>query len=69
VAATQGAMETAHARRQAQDGSVEAEAGRLADGMAALEALKGDLAVLPSGSTLLVQKSEGSSDKAPKAQS
>jgi hypothetical protein len=49
VAATQGAMETAHARRQAQDGSVEAEVRRLADSMAALEALKGDLAVLQSG--------------------
>jgi hypothetical protein len=50
VAATQGAMETAHARRQAHDGSVVAEASRLADSMAALEALKSDLAVLPSGS-------------------
>jgi GTP-binding protein EngB required for normal cell division len=49
VAATQGAMQTAHARRQAQDGSVEAEARRLADSMAALEALEGDLAVLQSG--------------------
>jgi hypothetical protein len=42
-------METAHARRQAQDGSVEAEVRRLADRMAALEALKDDLAVLQSG--------------------
>ncbi|MEJ2157665.1 MAG: dynamin family protein [Desulfobacteraceae bacterium] len=45
VAATQGAMETAHARRQAQDGSVEAEASRLADSMAALETLKSELAI------------------------
>ena len=46
VAATQGAMQAAHARRQADDGSIEAEAGRMADRMAALEAVKVDLAVL-----------------------
>jgi GTP-binding protein EngB required for normal cell division len=44
VAATQGAMQAAHARRQAGDGSIEAEAGRMADHMAALEAVKIDLA-------------------------
>jgi GTP-binding protein EngB required for normal cell division len=48
VAATQGAMEAANVRRQARDGSVEAEVSRLADSMAALEAFKNDLAVLPS---------------------
>jgi GTP-binding protein EngB required for normal cell division len=46
VAATQGAMQAAHARRQDGDGSIEAEAGRMADRMAALEAVKTDLTVL-----------------------
>ena len=46
VAATQGAMQAAHARRQAGDGSIEAEASRMADCMAALEAVKVDLTVL-----------------------
>jgi GTPase SAR1 family protein len=44
VAATQGAMQAARARRQADDGSIEAEAGRMADRMAALETVKIDLA-------------------------
>jgi hypothetical protein len=48
VAATQGAMQTAHARRRAGDGSIEAEASRMADRMAALEAVKVDLAGLKS---------------------
>lgn len=48
VTATQGAMETAHARRQAHDGSIEAETNRLAQSMAGLEAIKNDLAVLQS---------------------
>ena len=43
VAATQGAMQAAHARRQDGDGSIAAEAGRMADRMAALEAVKLDL--------------------------
>jgi hypothetical protein len=46
VAATQGAMQAAHARRQAGDGGIEAEASRTADRMAALEAVKVDLADL-----------------------
>jgi len=46
VAATQGAMQAAHARRQTDDGSIEAEASRMADRMAALEAVKVELAVL-----------------------
>ena len=46
VAATQGAMQAAHARRQAGDGSIEAEASCMADRMAALEAVKVDLDVL-----------------------
>jgi GTPase SAR1 family protein len=46
VAATQGAMQAAHARRQAGDGSIEAEASRMADRMAALGAVKVDLTVL-----------------------
>jgi len=46
VAATQGAMQAAHARRQAGDGSIEAEASRMADCMTALEAVKVDLTVL-----------------------
>jgi small GTP-binding protein len=49
VAATQGAMKAAHARRQAHDGSVEAETGRLAGSMAVLASVKSDLAVLQSG--------------------
>ena len=49
VAATQGAMQAAHARRQAGDGSIEAEASRMADRIAALEAVKVDLAVLQPG--------------------
>jgi hypothetical protein len=46
VAATQGAMQAAHARRQAGDGSIEAETGRMAERMAALEEVKKDLTVL-----------------------
>jgi ribosome biogenesis GTPase A len=46
VAATQGAMQAAHTRRQADDGSIEAEAGRMSERMAALEAVKIDLAVV-----------------------
>ncbi|MEJ2202086.1 MAG: hypothetical protein P8X63_13885 [Desulfuromonadaceae bacterium] len=46
VAATQGAMQAAHARRQDGDGSIEAEAGLMADRMAALEAVKIDLPIL-----------------------
>jgi GTP-binding protein EngB required for normal cell division len=46
VAATQGAMEAAHARRQAGNESVEAESSRMADLMAALEAVKIDLDAL-----------------------
>lgn len=49
VAATQGAMQAAHARRQARDGSIEAEVSRMADRIAALEAVKTDMAVLQSG--------------------
>jgi GTP-binding protein EngB required for normal cell division len=45
VAATQGAMQAAYARRQAGDGSIEVEASRMADLMAALEAAKIDLTV------------------------
>lgn len=44
VAATQGAMQAAQTRRQADDGSIEAEVSRMADQMAALEAIKVDLA-------------------------
>lgn len=46
VAATQGAMQAAHARRQADDGSIEVEASRMADRMAALEAVKVDMTYL-----------------------
>ncbi len=46
VAATEGAMQAAHARRQADDGSIEAEVNRMADRIAALEAVKVDLAIL-----------------------
>jgi ribosome biogenesis GTPase A len=46
VAATQGAMEAARARRQAHDGSLEAEARRLADSMTAIKAAENDLALL-----------------------
>jgi len=49
VAATQGAMQAAHARRQADDGSIAAEANRMADRMAALEAVKIDLALFQDG--------------------
>jgi ribosome biogenesis GTPase A len=49
VAATQGAMEAAHARRQARNGSVDAETGRLADSIAALKAVKHHLADLQAG--------------------
>ncbi len=49
VAATQGAMQAAHARRQTDAGSIDAEASRMADRMAALEAVKTDLIVLQSG--------------------
>jgi hypothetical protein len=45
VAATQGAMQAAHARQQAGDGGIKAEASRMADLMAALAAVKIDLAV------------------------
>jgi small GTP-binding protein len=51
VAATQGAMQAAHGRRQAQDGSIDAEVRRLADRMAALEAGKTELTVLQSATT------------------
>ena len=46
VAATQGAMQTAYLRRQAQNGSVDAEANRLEDCRAALETVKTELAAL-----------------------
>ena len=49
VAATKGAMEAAHARRQADGESVESEVTRMGDRVAALEALKTDFAVLRSG--------------------
>ncbi|MCF8049740.1 MAG: dynamin family protein [Desulfobacterales bacterium] len=49
VAATQGAMEAAHRRRQAHDGSVEAEINRITNRIAALEASKADIAMLKSG--------------------
>ncbi|MEJ2167781.1 MAG: dynamin family protein [Desulfobacterales bacterium] len=42
VAATKGAMEAAHARRQAQNGGVESEVARIAGCITALEALKTD---------------------------
>jgi ribosome biogenesis GTPase A len=40
VAATKGAMETAHARRQAHSGSIESELTRMGDRIAVLESLK-----------------------------
>ena len=46
VAATQGAMQAAHMRRQATDGNIDAETSRMADRMAALETAKADLRVL-----------------------
>ena len=46
VAATQGAMQVAHARRQTDDGSIEVEVSHMADRMAALEAVKVDLTAL-----------------------
>jgi hypothetical protein len=46
MAATQGAMQAAHARRRDGDESIEAEAGRMADRMAALEAVNIELTVL-----------------------
>jgi GTP-binding protein EngB required for normal cell division len=46
VGATKGAMEAAHARREAHGGSIDAEAARLGDHIAVLEALKIDLAAL-----------------------
>lgn len=51
VAATKGAMEAAHARRHAHHGSVDAEARRLADRMAALETVKTDVALSQPGKT------------------
>jgi hypothetical protein len=48
VAATQGAMQAAHTRRKAQNGSIDAEANRLEDRMAALEAVKSQLIILQS---------------------
>ena len=49
VAATKGAMEAAKVRRQADGENVESEVTRMSDRIAALEALKTDFAVLPSG--------------------
>jgi hypothetical protein len=49
VAATQGAMEAARARRKTEDGSIDAEAGRMADRMSALAAVKDDLVRIQSG--------------------
>ena len=49
VAATKGAMEAAHARRQAHGGSIESEAARMGDRIAVLEGLKTQFAVLRSG--------------------
>jgi len=49
VAATKGAMEAARARRQAHCGSIESEVARMDGCVAALEAVKTDLAVLRSG--------------------
>ena len=49
VAATKGAMEAAHARRQARSGSIESEAARLGGCLAALQRVKTDLAGLRSG--------------------
>jgi GTP-binding protein EngB required for normal cell division len=46
VAATQGAVQAAHARRQAGDGSITAETSHMADRISALEAVKIDLTVL-----------------------
>lgn len=48
VAATRGAMEAAHARRQAHSGSIETEVTRVRERIAVLEALKSDLAALHS---------------------
>lgn len=48
VAATQGAMQAAHDLRQAGDGNIEAEVKRMSDRMAALEAVKVELADLKS---------------------
>jgi hypothetical protein len=45
VAATKGAMVSAHARRKAHDGSIEAEVRRIADRAEALEAAKTELAM------------------------
>jgi GTP-binding protein EngB required for normal cell division len=53
VAATQGAMQAAHARRQADAESVDAELVRLGDRIAALEATKADFVVLQSGLSLV----------------
>jgi hypothetical protein len=50
VAATKGAMQAAHARRQAHDGSVELEVTRMGNCRATLEGLKTDFIVLRSGS-------------------
>ena len=49
VAVTQGAMQAAHARRQTDNGSIDAEVGRMADRMTALEAVKVDLTVWKPG--------------------
>jgi hypothetical protein len=49
VAATKGAMEAAHGRRQADGGSIESEVARMGDCIAVLEGLKTQLAVLRSG--------------------
>jgi ABC-type transport system involved in cytochrome bd biosynthesis fused ATPase/permease subunit len=49
VAATQGAMQAAHTRRQDGDGSIEADASRMSDRMSALEVVKIELTVLRNG--------------------
>jgi GTPase SAR1 family protein len=49
VAATKGAMQAAHARRQAHGGSVEPEVVRIGTHLAALESLKAELVLLRSG--------------------
>jgi hypothetical protein len=49
VAATKGAMEAAHARRQTHAGSIDAEVARVGTCIAALEASRAGLAVFRSG--------------------
>ena len=50
MAAAKGAMQAAHARRQAQDGSVELEVTCMGNCLAILEGLKTDFTFLRSGS-------------------